>query len=42
MSCYFCDKCKNLIDGDYQGCNESPYSPYGNICDDCDMYLNEE
>jgi hypothetical protein len=35
MSVYLCDMCDNYVDADYLGCNESPISMYGCVCDDC-------
>lgn len=41
MSCYYCGICKELKDADYQGCNENPYVPGEEICDHCDITIEE-
>ena len=42
MSVYLCDMCDIYVDTDYMGCNESPISMYGCVCDDCFTNIDDE
>ena len=42
MSVYLCDICEAYVDADYLGCNESPISMYGCVCDDCFNEIDNE
>jgi len=42
MSIYRCAICEEYKDADMHGCYEHPTDEFENICEECDMYLEDK